>query len=266
VLLGDSAFVNAYVYENGVPVEPRAVAWSVSDSTVATVEVVRPQVAKVVARRDGAATLTASYGGQSATIGVVVRATPPGPATPVAVVRIRPDTSAVGFAAGQRRQFFATAYDSAGTPLARRAFAWGSSDPAVASVDSSGSCGDYCSYAAVSAHRQGQFTLTATSEGKSASLAVTVLPPPAPVALVVISPSSRTASVADSVVIFTAALTDVNGQPALGRAVRWASSDSSVAAVYGAGTTATARPLRAGTVVISATSEAVTGTATLTVR
>src|SRR4051812_43495789 len=85
---------------------------------------------------------------------------------------------------------------------------------------------------------------------------------PTPVASVVVTPS--TASVVVSTPQpFTAATRDAQGIQLTGRAVAWSSSNTAVATVASNGVVTTLTP---GSATISAVSENVTGTATLTVR
>ena len=69
---------------------------------------------------------------------------------------------------GQTAQLLAVPLDAHGTPLAGRAVAWSSGDSGVARVTSTGR---------VEGRAAGHTTLTATSEGRSGTTAVTVAPP-----------------------------------------------------------------------------------------
>ena len=89
---------------------------------------------------------------------------------PVASVSVAP--TPVSLAAGDSAQLTATAKDTAGNPLAGRAFAWASSDTTVAVVSPTGK---------VRAKKAGNASITATS-GAAGAAAVTVTAPPAPVA------------------------------------------------------------------------------------
>src|SRR5204862_1875862 len=86
----------------------------------------------------------------------------------VASVTVSPATASV--TAGQTAQLTATPKDAGGTPLAGRVVTWGSSNPAVATVNGSG---------LVTGMAAGSATITATSEGQSGSAALTVTTVPA---------------------------------------------------------------------------------------
>ena len=81
----------------------------------------------------------------------------------VASVEVTPPTATV--AAGQTVQLVATPKDSSGNPLAGRAVTWASSSTSIATVNASG---------LVTGVAAGSATITATSEGKSGSAAITV--------------------------------------------------------------------------------------------
>jgi Tol biopolymer transport system component len=82
----------------------------------------------------------------------------------VVQVAVTPATALLA-AAGETRQFAATAQDADGNAIAGKTFTWGSSNEAVASVSSSG---------LATAVAGGSATITATVDGKSGTAAVTV--------------------------------------------------------------------------------------------
>ncbi len=88
---------------------------------------------------------------------------------PVATVTVSPASASV--AVGAVQQFTATLRDASGNVLTGRAVAWSSSSPTIAGVSGTG---------LVSGLVAGPATLTATSEGQSgtATITVTLLPPP----------------------------------------------------------------------------------------
>jgi len=90
---------------------------------------------------------------------------------PVASVSVSPPSATI--AVGGTQQLTATTKDSAGGNLSGRVVTWASSNTAVATVSSSG---------LTTGVAAGSATITATSEGKSGSAAITVLaaPPPPP--------------------------------------------------------------------------------------
>lgn len=192
----------------------------------------------------GVGTVQAVAGGQTATAAIVVTA------VPVASVRLTPaaDTLAVG----ATRQFTAAPLDSTGATLSARAVAWTSRDPGVASVSSTG---------LVTAVAPGTATVVATVEGRTATASVLVRAARVSVAAVAVAPA--TASVpAGSAVQLTATPRDAGGNALTDRVVAWSSSNESVASVSSTGRVLGTAP---GTATIRATSEGVTGTATVTV-
>src|SRR5205823_3651362 len=99
------------------------------------------------------------------------------PPVPVAAVEVAPAAASVE--AGGTVQLTATAKDVNGTPLTGRSVSWSSSNTSVASVTSSGR---------VTGVAAGSATITATSEGKSGTSAITVTF--VPVASVTVAPAT----------------------------------------------------------------------------
>ena len=128
----------------------RAVTWSSSAPTVATVNA----DGVIAGVAPGAAVVTATSEGRTATVNVVVEAL-----APVNTVTLSPTTQTL--AAGSTQQLVATLRDASSNVLANRPITWASSSAATGSVSSTG---------LVSALVPGTFTVTATSEGKSGSL------------------------------------------------------------------------------------------------
>jgi len=144
---------------NGNPLSGRVITWSSTDTTIAKTS----QSGLVTARAAGGATITATSEGQSGTAAITV----PAPA-PVASVSVNPASASVQV--GQTVQLVATPKDANGNPLTGRTVTWGSSNTAVAAVTASG---------LVTGLVVGSATITATSEGQSASSAITVTAPAA---------------------------------------------------------------------------------------
>ena len=95
------------------------------------------------------------------------------PPDSVATVTVSP--SAASLSVGGTQQFTATTKDANGNVLTGHVITWSTSDPAIATVDTTGR---------VTALAVGSATITATSEGHSGSASVTVSAPPAPVTFV----------------------------------------------------------------------------------
>jgi uncharacterized protein YjdB len=128
------------------------VSWTTSSSGVASVS--SSGVVSGVAV--GSATITAAAGGQSGTASVTVSA------PVVASVSLSPSSATM--APGETTQLTATARDAGGTVLSV-GVSWATTDPAVASVSSSG---------LVTANANGSATIKATAGGVSGAAAVTV--------------------------------------------------------------------------------------------
>jgi uncharacterized protein YjdB len=135
----------------------RSVTWSSRDATVATVS----SAGVVTGAAAGTATITATSEGKSGTATVNVAL------APVASVDVTPSTLSV--VVKQTGTLVATPRDQAGNALAGRSVTWSSSDATVASVSLAG---------VVTGAAVGTATITATSEGKSGTAAVTVAPAP----------------------------------------------------------------------------------------
>jgi uncharacterized protein YjdB len=222
----------------GLVLTGRAVTWTSSDVSVATVDA--SGVLRGVA--PGTTTITGTSEGRTGSATLTVTQ------APVAAVSIT--LASANVIAGSAVQATAQLRDAAGTVLTGRSVSWASSAPAVASVSSSG---------VISALTVGTATITATSEGRSGSAVLTVLQ--APVATVLVSPATTALQVGQSVVL-QATLRDEFQNVLTGRNVSWSSSNGTVASVSSAGRVTALSP---GAVTITATSEGRLSTATVTV-
>src|SRR5260221_2602197 len=128
--VGEWLFLSATTYDRehhlitGVPI-----TWVSSDTAIANLGVWGNGV-QVVGRAPGSVTITANSQGQraAATLTVLI--------VPVASVRITPDPAASY--AGLKTQLTATAFDSLGHALADRRVSWSTSNPAKATLDTTG--------------------------------------------------------------------------------------------------------------------------------
>lgn len=221
---------------NGAPMFGQTVDWSAGDTAVISV-----MDGVVTAKRPGVSSVTARVGvhvGQ-ATITVI-----PVPAASVSVV-----PATVTLYENQSAPLTATVMDSTGAALEGRGVQWTTTDTTVATVSASG---------VVSARRAGTANITATSEGKSASATITVM---MRVASVMVSPTAVVVPYCTSATL-TATVLDSAGAVLQGRTVTWATSDASVARVTPTGVVSCVAP---GTASITATSEGVQKSATVTV-
>jgi uncharacterized protein YjdB len=213
----------------GDTVTGKAVAWTTTDSLIASVSPVGLLTAHNAGAVDVEATLAGVHGIAQVTVNLV----------PVAQVIVSPavETLFVSHAF----HFAVMAKDSAGNTL---------TNPTVASVNGSG---------IATAHDSGGAWIRASIEGHSdsAQLAVEF----APVATLLLMPGGDTIGVTDSTQL-TATLRDTGGVPLTGRTVTWASSDSAKATVSSAGMVVA---LDTGGVLVTGTSEGKADTATFSI-
>jgi len=242
---GQTGDFNATAYDAaGNVLTGRTIAWTISDSVVATIAT----GGTVTAVSPGLAHVTATVEGISGSARVSVVAAPP---VPVARLAIVPDS--VVLTVGGSGDFNAIAYDAGGNVLTGRGVTWTSSDPAVATVGEDGG---------VTGVSAGSARVTAMVEGVSASAGVTVtVPPPATVTRVVVSPDS-VSLIPGQETDLNAAAYDAEGHVLTGRAVTWTTSDSTVARL-GAGGRGIGGS--AGSARVTATVEGVSGSARVVV-
>ncbi len=216
----------------------RAITWSSNAAGVATVSA----SGLVSGASVGNATITATSEGKNGTAAVNVSL------VPVASVTVSPNPA--GAAVGGTVQLTAVTKDSAGNILTGRAITWGSNAPGVATVSASG---------LVTGVSGGNATITATSEGKSGTAAVTITA--VPVASVTVSPNPAAIRVGGTVQL-TAVTKDSAGNILTGRAITWSSNATGVATVSATGRVT---GVAAGSATITAISEGKSGTAAITV-
>ncbi|MCO4099182.1 MAG: Ig domain-containing protein [Gemmatimonas sp.] len=224
--------------ERGATLSGRTVSWSSSAPTVATVN----DAGLVTGVSAGSATISASSEGRSGTL--VFTVVPP----PVNSVSIALSQSIIpqGSTAAATVQL----RDDRNVALTGRAVTFTSSDATVASVSNVG---------VITALAVGTTTITAASEGRSASATLSVIQ--APVASVLVT-LPQTSVLPGNTVQAQALLRDAGGRTLTGRAVTYASSNPAVAGVNSTGLITAIAP---GEAVISATSQGQTGQAALQV-
>jgi uncharacterized protein YjdB len=170
--------------------------------------------------------------------------------TAVDIVQVTVEPATAQIAIGQSLQLSVRLTDASGRELSR-SVSWSTSSAAVAFVSASG---------LVTATGSGLATITATAEGKSGEAQIAVVPKP--VASIEIVPGAASLLPGDSIRL-QALIKAVDGSTLTDRVPEWSSSDTRIATVRSDGTV---RALAAGTAVVSATVEGVTGVATVTVR
>ena len=139
----------------------RVATWASGNSAVATVS----SAGLVTGVAAGQMTITATSEGKSGTATVTVTV------VPVATVTVAASSRSISV--GQTAQLAATLKDATGNVLADRAVTWTSNNADAATVNASG---------LVTGVAAGAATITATSEGKSGTAAMTVTVPPSGVA------------------------------------------------------------------------------------
>ncbi len=139
-----------------VPIEGRNVSWLSTNDAIAIVSA--EGVVKAIG--PGAVSIRATIDGKTGAADLTITSSP---TTAVASIAVTPVALLLDI--GQTRQLTAFVFDAAGNRLTDRAVTWVSDSPDVATVSSTG---------LISAIGHGYATITATCEGKTFSLAVTV--------------------------------------------------------------------------------------------
>ena len=215
-----------------------SVRWASSNNTVA---IVGPS-GEVTALGDGVVNISASAGGLTANSVVAVVE------VPVATVTL--DPAATTMYEGQEAVISATTRDAFGVALSGRFIAWTSSDPAVATISPLG---------LLTARAPGAVTITATSEGRSATAQVTVLP--TPVASLQLSSTTLNLTIPQTAQL-SVTPRDARGNVLTGRTVTWSSNNAAVATASPTGlVTATGF----GTAAVTATVEGLSASASINV-
>jgi len=222
----------------GKPLDNVAIYWSSSNVSVASVS----STGVVTANAVGQVTIAATALGKSATKPITILD------REVAAVQIAP--ASVSVRIGTTFGLAAQTIDAEGSALTGRAIAWSSSNTAIATVNNQGT---------VTGVAAGAATITATSEGKSGTAAVTVTLNP--VATITLAPGSDTLGVGTDAP-FSATLRDAGGLVLTNRVIAWNSSNVQVATVSSTGVVTALSP---GAAVVSAVSEGRVGTAAVLV-
>jgi len=180
----------------GRPLTRRAVLWTSSNDSVATVSA----TGLVTAVGNGSATITAASEAASGTANVTVSQT-------AATLAVAPPADTLT-ALGQTQQLATSGQDANGNPIANPRVAWTSSNASAVTVNASG---------LATAVRNGTSTVTAvTAAGLTATATVTVLQA---IASVSVSPPTASINAAGGRVPFTAQATDANGRPVTGKVI-----------------------------------------------
>lgn len=219
----------------GAELTGRTVSWSSSDATIASVS-----NGNVTGVAPGTTNIVVTSEGRSATAQITVVP------IPVATVGISPASASITVLTNTT--LVATTRDANGAALTGRSIAWTSADATIATV----------SNGLVTGIAAGSTTITATSEGRSASAQITVTP--VPVASVTIAPLAASTTVRGTTIL-TAVARDAAGTTLLGRQLAWTSNAPAVATVSGGEVTG----VSPGVATITVSSEGRTASAQVTV-
>lgn len=222
----------------GATVTGRAVIWGTSAAAIASVT----STGVVSAISAGTANITATV---DAVVGASVVTVLP---VPVASILLLPVSGAL--IVGEQLQLLATPRDASGAALPGRTITWSSNAPANASVSSTG---------VVTALSRGNATITATSEGKSATARMVVSL--VPIDTLSITPRSSTLAAGQAVQL-VARVVDSTGALLTGRVVTWDTDQPTIATVSTGGLVTA---LTTGRATITATVEGKSATATVNV-
>lgn len=217
----------------------KAVTWTSSDSTVASVDANGLVTAKGIG--EAVITCTTEDGGFTDTTQIYVLE------TPVNSVTLSPKGPA--FYVGETKQLTATVYPE---NAANKAVTWSSSDSTVASVDANG---------LVTGHKAGSAVITVTTVDGSYTDSTKVNIMNIPVTSVTLTPESAELYVGET----TQLTANVMPTDAADKSVTWSSSDSSVAMVDANGLV-TAKKAGEATITCTTTDGSYTDTALITVR
>jgi uncharacterized protein YjdB len=243
--VGDSVQMEAVYRDssNQQVEDPRGVTWTSDNPAVA---VISGNWVKAVG--GGSATIIADAGGLQGTAVMTVTGTQASDHIPVATLGFsRPPES---LQTGENVQLTIEIRDRGGNALAGRPVVWTSSTPAVAQVTPAG---------VLSARGEGSTTITASSEGKSATFNLTIAP--VTVAAVSVTPSRSSIEVNETVQL-AAQARDGRGNALANRPIQWTSNNTAIATVSPNGTVT---GIAIGSATITAASEGKNATASVTV-
>lgn len=222
----------------GQPLTGRTFDWTTSASGVASVNA----NGMVQGMGTGSATIRAAIGNKSGSAAVTVTS------TTVQSVEVTPPAASV--LVNTTVQLNATPRDANNAPLAGRPVTWRSSDSTRARVSTTG---------LVTGLVIGSTTITATSEGKSGTAAITVTQ--VPVATLEVAPTTASILIAGTRQL-TATARDAAGNVLTLRPITWQSSDTTKVRVNGTGLVT---GVAAGTAAVTASCEGKTATASIDV-
>lgn len=222
----------------GVVLSGRALSWSSSNVTIASVS----SIGNVIGVAPGTTTISASSEGRTGTATVVVLARLAG------VVTLTPNSNTL--VEGATLLLTTQVTDDAGNLLTGRPVVYSSDAPTVATVSNTG---------LITAVTSGSARITATSEGKTGTASILVVP--IPVSTVTVTPSTATMITATTQAL-TATARSTAGGVITGRSVQWTSGAPNIASVSATGVVSALTP---GVALIVAAIDGVTATSRITV-
>jgi uncharacterized protein YjdB len=239
--VGATAPLSAEVRDgSGSRLTGRKVVWATKDPSIATVS----SAGGVTGVSPGAVQIAATAEGKSAVVDVTVNP------KAVASIRLTP-AGDQRMLVGETKQINGETLDSDGGVLPGRPIIWSSNSTTIASVSATG---------LITAVAPGGAVVTASSEGKTAVVAITVSS--VPIASIAVTPPSDEVVVTQTLQL-TALAKDAQGGTLSGRAMAWSTSDASRATVSSTGlVTGVAQ----GAVTITASAEGKSGTSSITVK
>lgn len=239
VIVGDGLDLSAEARDaSGVLLSGRPILWTSSNDALAVVS----STGRVRAVSPGTVEIRGSVDGVSGAAAITVIEEP--------VLRVSVSPASLTLVTGTSAQLTAIPLGRNDLPLTGRSAVFASSNSANATVSSTG---------LVTGIRAGDATITVTVDGRSADVAVRVVPPP--VASVTITLGSASLTVGGSTQA-SVVVRDAANAVLTGRAVSFTSSSPLVATV---GADGTVNALLPGTTTITATSEGKSASASLTV-
>ena len=227
----------------GTAIGGRSVTWTSASPAIATVS----SGGLVTGVAVGSTTLRASLDGHTTEVPVEVS---PVPAVPVAAVAVSPAPATVAVAGSL--QLAATTKGADSSALTGRTVTWTSSNDNIVTVSATG---------LLTGVGGGSATVTATSEGKTGTTAVTVTAGTVVVASVSMNRTSESLAIGATTQLVATAK-DAGGNAVTGRTVSWSSTDTGVATVSASGLV---EGVAAGSASIRATIDGKVGTTAITV-
>ena len=246
LVVGQTTQATAVLRDSQNRILNRVVLWSSSNTSVATVSA----SGLVTALSAGTADIIATRGLHSARATLTVTPSTVA-AAPVASVTVVLPKSTLGV--GQTTQAVDTTRDSTNKVLTGTAVVWTSSNVTVATIASSGM---------ITARAVGTSVIAATSGAATgtAPLSVTTSTPP-PVASISVTPASSSVLIGATAQL-SATTRDASNNLLTGRVVTWSSANAGIASVNSSGLVS---GVSAGTTQVTATSEGISSSATITV-